>query len=74
VYAPDLSYVIRTSVVIFDEYQKGGTVDLRIQIILNILLDRNPHDRSRKEPASSDIKPVRMPSPISAIITSESMP
>jgi hypothetical protein len=30
VYASDLGYVIRTSVVIFDEYQKGGTVDLKI--------------------------------------------
>jgi hypothetical protein len=74
VYAPDLSYVIRTSVVIFDEYQKGGTVDLRIQITLNILLDRNPHGRSRKEPASSNTKSIRMPSSTPAIITSESMP
>jgi hypothetical protein len=45
VYAFDLGYVIRTSVVMFDEYQKGGIVDLRIRIISNILLDRNPRGR-----------------------------
>ena len=52
VYAPDLGYVIRTSVVTFDEHQKGGTVDLRVRTTPNALPNRNLRGRPRKEPAS----------------------
>jgi hypothetical protein len=31
VYAPDLGYVTRTSVVKFNEHQKGGSVNLRLR-------------------------------------------
>jgi hypothetical protein len=56
VYAFNLGYVIKTSVIVFDKYQKEGTVDLRIRITLNTLSDRNPYDRLRKEPSS--IRPI----------------
>jgi hypothetical protein len=36
-------------VVIFDEYQKGETVDLKTRVTLNVLSDRNPRGRPRKD-------------------------
>jgi hypothetical protein len=36
-------------VVIFDEYQKRETVNLKTRVTLNVLSDRNPRERSRKD-------------------------
>jgi len=56
VYAPDLGYVIRSSVVTVDESRKGGDLDLKIrkngmntQGTRNELVDRKPRGRPRKE-------------------------
>jgi hypothetical protein len=35
-------------VIIFDEYQKRETVDLKTRVTSNVLLDRNPRERLRK--------------------------
>ena len=53
VYAPDLGYTIKASVVDFDEDTLGGTVDLKIrgahpQGTLNTLPDRNPVGRPKE--------------------------
>jgi hypothetical protein len=37
-------------VIIFDEYQKKKTVNLKIRVTLNVLLDRNPRKKLRKDP------------------------
>jgi hypothetical protein len=37
-------------VIIFDEYQKRETVNLKTRITLNVFLDRNPRKRLRKDP------------------------
>jgi hypothetical protein len=51
-------------VIIFDESQKGGTVDLRVYITLNTLLNRKPRRRPRKDltintliPSHNEINP-----------------
>jgi len=56
VYAPDLGYVIRSSVVTVDESRKGGDLDLKLrkngtktQGTRNELVDRKPRGRPRKE-------------------------
>jgi hypothetical protein len=36
-------------VIIFDEYQKKETVDLKTRVTLNVLSDRNSRERSRKD-------------------------
>lgn len=59
IYAPDLGYVTRTSVIIFDESQKGGTVDLRVRTTPNTLPDRKPRGRPRKDPAADAPIPSR---------------
>jgi hypothetical protein len=71
IYAPDLGYTIRSSVVKFDETIKGGTIDLKLRISSkvnpmpnapltqgtpNVLPDRNPKGRPRKLP-SQDVDP-----------------
>jgi hypothetical protein len=62
VYIPDLDYVIRSSVMTFDELEKGGTVDLRFRGIRNILPDREPRGRPRnKMPESVEQKTVPKP-------------
>jgi hypothetical protein len=40
-------------VVIFDEYQKRGTVNLKTRVTLNVLPDRNPRKRLRKDPVAT---------------------
>jgi hypothetical protein len=63
VYAPDLDYVIRSSIVTFDELEKGGTIDLRFRSTRNTLPDRKPRDRPRnKMPESVKQKTVPKPS------------
>jgi hypothetical protein len=42
--------VTKLSVIIFDEYQKRETVNLKTRVTLNVLSDRNPRKRSRKDP------------------------
>jgi hypothetical protein len=37
-------------VIIFDEYQKRETVDLKTRVTSNVLSDRNPRERPRKDP------------------------
>jgi hypothetical protein len=37
-------------VIIFDEYQKRETVDLKTRVTLNVFSDRNPRKRSQKDP------------------------
>lgn len=59
IYAPDLGYVTRTSVIIFNESQKGGTVDLRVRTTPNTLPDRKPRGRPRKDPAADAPIPSR---------------
>jgi hypothetical protein len=49
VYAPDLDYVIRSSIVTFDELEKNGTVDLRFRGIRNTLPDREPRGKPRNK-------------------------
>jgi hypothetical protein len=49
VYTLNLGYVIRSSVVTFDELEKGGTIDLRFRGIRNTLLDREPKGRPRNK-------------------------
>jgi hypothetical protein len=36
-------------VIIFDEYQKRKTVNLKTRVTLNVLSDRNPRKRLRKD-------------------------
>jgi hypothetical protein len=36
-------------VIIFDEYQKSETVNLRIRTTFNVLLNRNPRNKLRKD-------------------------
>jgi hypothetical protein len=36
-------------VVIFNEYQKGETINLRTRVTPNVFPDRNPRERSRKD-------------------------
>jgi hypothetical protein len=36
-------------VIIFDEYQKRETIDLKTRVTLNVLSDRNLRGRSRKD-------------------------
>jgi hypothetical protein len=36
-------------VVIFDEYQKKEIINLKTRVTLNVLLNRNPRKRSRKD-------------------------
>jgi hypothetical protein len=36
-------------VIIFDEYQKRETINLKTRVTLNVLLDRNPRGRPRKD-------------------------
>src|SRR5271167_1406191 len=59
IYAPDLGYVTRTSLIIFNESQKGGTVDLRVRTTPNTLPDRKPRGRPRKDPAADAPIPSR---------------
>jgi hypothetical protein len=49
VYTLDLDYVIRSSIVTFDEFEKNSTVDLRFRNIRNILPDREPKNRPRNK-------------------------
>jgi hypothetical protein len=37
-------------VIIFDEYQKRRTVNLKTRVTSNVLLNRNPRKRLRKNP------------------------
>jgi hypothetical protein len=37
-------------VIIFDEYQKRETVDLKTRVTPNVLSDRNSRERPRKDP------------------------
>jgi Reverse transcriptase (RNA-dependent DNA polymerase) len=54
--------VIRSSVVTFDELEKGGTVDLRFRGTRNTLPDREPRGRPRnKMPESVEQKTVPKP-------------
>ena len=59
IYAPDLGYVTKATVVVFDEFQKGGPVDLRIRTTPNTLSDRQPRGRLRKNPAADAPMPNR---------------
>jgi hypothetical protein len=54
VYAPDLNYVIRSSIVTFDKLEKGGTVDLRFRGTRNTLPDREPRGRPRNKVLGSE--------------------
>jgi hypothetical protein len=54
IYSPDLRYVTRSTVVTFDETQKGGTVDLRICTTPNVLPERAPRGRPRRDLPESD--------------------
>jgi hypothetical protein len=49
VYILDLGYVIRSSVVTFDELEKDNTINLRFRGILNTLLDRKLKSRPRNK-------------------------
>jgi Reverse transcriptase (RNA-dependent DNA polymerase)/gag-polypeptide of LTR copia-type len=62
VYAPDLGYTIRSSVVDFVEDTIGGTIDLKIrgaypQGTANTLLDRNPVGRPKETFTLVDLPP-----------------
>jgi hypothetical protein len=37
-------------VIIFDEYQKGEIINLKTRVTSNVLSDRNPREKSRKNP------------------------
>jgi hypothetical protein len=39
-------------VIIFDEYQKRETVNLKTHITSNVFLDRNPRKKLRKDPVT----------------------
>jgi hypothetical protein len=39
-------------VIIFDEYQKEETVNLKTRVTSNVLPNRNPRERSRKDPVA----------------------
>jgi hypothetical protein len=39
-------------VIIFNEYQKEKTVDLKTRVTSNVLSDRNSRERSRKDPVT----------------------
>jgi hypothetical protein len=55
VYTLDLSYVIHSSMVTFDELEKSGTINLRFRGIRNTLLDRKLKNKPRnKIPGSKE--------------------
>jgi hypothetical protein len=44
-------------VIIFDEYQKRETVNLKTRVTSNVLSDRNSRGRSRKDPVTVTLTP-----------------
>jgi hypothetical protein len=54
VYTLDLGYVIYSSIVTFDELEKGSTIDLRFRNIRNTLLDRELRGRPRNKVLGSE--------------------
>jgi hypothetical protein len=76
VYTPDLGYVIRSSVVTFDELEKGGTVDLRFRGTRNTIPGLKEQKTVPKPPGQFedyDINPTESRPTISVEVSKKSV-